>query len=194
MFLQLNGYAYIMEISIHPNLVDLEGKKFGRLIVLGRYHGKNPRITYWQCKCECGNIKPVQARFLKTGQILSCGCYCLEVNSNRLKGNAYGFKHGYHEHPLRAIRKAMIHRCTKPKNPYFQSYGARGISVCKEWMDSLEEFISWSLSAGWVKGLSIDRKDNNGDYTPENCHWITIAENSRKNAIRLWKEGIWRKK
>jgi hypothetical protein len=118
----------------------------------------------------------------------------LEVNALRLKGNKLKFKHGFANHPLRSIRKSMIHRCYNENNPFYKNYGERGIKVCDEWKDSLESFMDWAISNGWVKGLSIDRIDNDGDYEPNNCHWITVSENSRKTMTRLWKEDIWNRR
>lgn len=161
--------------------VDLKGMVFTRLTVLERsYEKKSDKQTFWKCQCHCGNVTTVNSRHLKAGNIKSCGCLNLEINSIRMKGNNYGFKHGLYEHPLRFIRKSMIHRCYNSNNRFYKNYGGRGIAVCEQWKNSLEDFVSWSIEKGWVKGLSIDRIDNDLNYTPENCQWITISENSRK--------------
>jgi len=173
--------------------IDLTGKVFERLTVINRVFQKE-RATHWLCKCICGNTSIVDGKHLKAGNIKSCGCLCLEINSMRLKDNTLGLKHGLTNHPLRAIRKAMMHRCCNHKNKFYKNYGARGISVCHEWTDSLECFYEWAMKSGWEKGLSIDRINNDGNYTPENCRWITISENSRRNAIKLWKDGMWNQK
>lgn len=167
-----------------PELIDMTGKVFSRLTVIERQFPKDKfRQTYWLCQCICGNQTIVNGRHLREGNIQSCGCLNLEINSKRMKGNNLGHKHGLTKHPLRFIRKAMIHRCYNPNNRFYKNYGGRGIIVCDEWKDSLEKFVEWALYNGWEKGLSIDRRDNNGHYSPENCHWITISENSKKNCI-----------
>lgn len=73
----------------------------------------------------------------------------------------------------------MKGRCLNPNNPKYHRYGGRGIKVCEDWLN-IKGFSEWALNNGWKEGLSIDRIDNNGDYCPENCKWVTMSENSRK--------------
>lgn len=86
--------------------------------------------------------------------------------------------HGGSKTRLYSIWKQMRIRCCCVTNPTYQFYGARGISICKEWED-FATFREWALSHGYTDTLSIDRIDNSGDYCPENCRWITTAEQSR---------------
>lgn len=178
-----------------PKFIDLTSQKFGKLLVLEK---SNQRTGYgyvkWKCLCECGKIIFTTSQQLRLKGTKSCGCLISKINSERSKGNKYGFKHGLSYHPLRFIRKSMIHRCYNINNPFYKTYGGRNIKVCKEWLYSLELFVKWAEKNGWKKGLSIDRKDNDKDYTPENCHWISIQENSRKNMKKLWEEDKWRKR
>ncbi len=163
--------------------IDMTGWVFDRLTVIERVF-KKPKHTHWLCKCTCGNESIVDARHLRGKKISSCGCLNLEINSKRMIENNIGIKtHGLTDHPLRAIRKAMLHRCYNESNRFYKNYGGRGITVCEEWKNSLESFYEWAMSSGWEKGLSIDRKDNEGNYNPENCEWITISKNSSKNCI-----------
>jgi hypothetical protein len=165
------------------NFIDISGQKFNRWTVIERVHVYDRR-TFWLCKCDCGVERPVEGKHVRYGTSKSCGCLCLEINAERLKGNKMGYIHGYEKHPLRAIRKAMTHRCYNSNNRFFKNYGQRGISVCNEWRESLISFIDWAISNGWKKGLSIDRIDVDGNYEPNNCRWITIAENSRRPKSR----------
>lgn len=181
----------VCTFEVHMVFNDLTGKKINRWTVLSRAPNSKNRDTQWLCKCDCGTEKVVRAGHLTKGRSISCGCYCMEVNALRLKGNQLGLIHGFTNHPLRSIRKAMIHRCYHENNKFYKNYGARGIKVCDEWKDSLFLFMDWALSSGWVKGLSIDRINNDGNYEPNNCHWITVSENSRKNAIKAWEKGTW---
>lgn len=73
----------------------------------------------------------------------------------------------------------MKQRCTNPKHPKYKRYGGRGIKVCKEWQD-ITGFMNWAKNNGYQDGLSIDRINNDGDYCPENCRWVTVADNSRR--------------
>lgn len=75
----------------------------------------------------------------------------------------------------------MKGRCLNPNNPKYKNYGARGIKICDSWLD-INNFAEWSLNNGWKPGLSLDRIDNNKDYNPENCEWVTVAANSRKKS------------
>jgi hypothetical protein len=177
-------------------ITDLTGKRFGRLKVLSLTDRWTPKKhqRYWLCQCECGNEKQVTTQQLVNKGTQSCGCLTLEVNSKRSIGNEFGKIHGLSYHPLRAIRKAMIHRCYNENNKFYKNYGGKGVKVCEDWKNSLQSFYDWAIANGWEKGLSIDRKDNNGDYTPENCHWITVSENSRKNCVLGKKVGNGKRK
>lgn len=75
----------------------------------------------------------------------------------------------------------MKSRCLRPSHPKYSRYGGRGIEICQEWMN-IENFAEWALSNGWAEGMSLDRIDNNGNYEPKNCRWISMSENSRKKS------------
>ena len=86
--------------------------------------------------------------------------------------------------------KAIKQRCKNPKCRAYKNYGGRGISVCKEW-ENFEGFFNWAVNSGYKKGLDIDRINNNGDYTPNNCRWVSRTENvnNRRNTILLTVDG-----
>ena len=149
-----------------PNLIDLTGKKFGMLTVV-RFLSKGTRSqTNWLCRCECGSELVVRGGNLNSGNSKSCGC--------TRKG---GLKHGFSDHKLYPVRRTIISRCYDKNNRSYDRYGERGIKVCDEWFDP-ETFVKWALGSGWKPGLQIDRIDNDGDYCPENCRFITPMENT----------------
>jgi hypothetical protein len=81
---------------------------------------------------------------------------------------------------LKLVLSGMKQRCSNPNSPGYRWYGGKGVSVCAEWLASAEEFVRWALASGYKPGLVIDRKESDGNYSPDNCKFITTAENSRK--------------
>ena len=102
-------------------------------------------------------------------------------------------KHGMSKHPLYKVRKGMISRTSNKNDNRYNLYGSRGITVCEEWKNNPKSFFDWALSNGYKKGLSIDRIDNDGDYCPENCRWVTQKEQTR-NTRRNNKFNVGNKK
>jgi len=159
---------------------DLKGLKFGSLTVLSESHGNTSKKKKWDCLCECGEIKSILGGNLIRGRTISCGCVGLK---NRMQAVLH---HGFSYHPLRNVYQNMIRRCYDKKNISYARYGGRGIFVCDEWKSSLEDFCKWALANGYSKGLSIDRINNDGPYTPLNCRWAnskTQARNRHNNRI-----------
>lgn len=91
-------------------------------------------------------------------------------------------KHGMRHHPLNDTINNMIQRCENSNKAHYEDYGGRGISVCNEWKTDRKTFFDWSLTNGWKKGLTIDRKNVNGNYEPTNCRFVkqdTQSQNTR---------------
>lgn len=116
---------------------------------------------------------------MRSGHTRSCGCLRSETVAQRYT------THGCSGTKLYMIWCTMKARCLKPKSNRYKYYGARGIKICSEWFN-FELFYQWAVSNGYQEGLTIERKDVNGNYEPENCQWIPKSEqpkNSRSNVI-----------
>ena len=92
-------------------------------------------------------------------------------------------------HPLYIKHRNMVRRCHNKADKSYQDYGERGIEVCKEWLEDYQAFMDWSLENGWKPGLEIDRIDNDKGYSPDNCQYITAAEN-RRNRKKIQRNNI----
>lgn len=164
-----------------------KGQVFSRLTVIGEVEpeiwGKAKRRQF-KCRCECGAITITRMTSLNNRHTKSCGCLQEEkaLDSN--------ITHGMSRTKFYRVWKHMIERTTESNHPNWHNYGGRGINVCDRWKNSFENFRDDMLK-DYKEGLAIDRKDNNGDYTPENCRWVTTKENNRnKRDNRKYKGKI----
>jgi hypothetical protein len=164
-------------------LIDLTGKRFGRLSILSRAENTKTMKVRWKCLCDCGKEIDVQSCNLKSGNTKSCGCWNSEALSTRTT------VHRLCDTPEYKSWGGMIYRCTTTTCKYYHNYGGRGITVCDRWL-VFQNFYA-DMGPKPSRHHSIDRIDNSGNYCPANCKWSTRTEqsNNRRSNRRLTFNG-----
>ena len=168
------------------NFIDVTGQRFGRLVVVERVKINNR--SRWLCKCDCGNETFAEVTHLRNGHKKSCGCLHNDLSRERLvKKN---LTHGESNTRLYKIWSDIKKRCYRKTFWAYDRYGGRGITLCKEWHDYLA-FRDWCVNNGYQDNLTIDRIDNDGNYEPNNCHWVDrkTQANNRNNTKLITYNG-----
>lgn len=175
-----------------PNFIDLTGQRFGRWTIIGRAptrHTKSgSRIPMWNCVCDCGVKREVRAQHLKSGATKSCGCLKSEINSEQIKKvteDKVKRTGGHSREPLYNVWNAIRQRCHNKNHKAYAGYGARGITMCDEWLNDYMAFKSWMVQNGYKKGLTVDRLDNSGPYAPWNCRLATQKQQQNNKTINI---------
>lgn len=157
---------------------DITGVKFHMLTPVERVKSTKSKRYSWLCKCDCGNTTILMSSSLVSGNTKSCGCF--KINAPKLRTT-----HGKTGERLYQIWIDMKSRCANPKNKSFNHYGGRGISICEEWLNSVDSFYKWAYENGYEDHLTIERNDVNGNYEPSNCSWIPLSEQVRNTRRSL---------
>jgi hypothetical protein len=160
-----------------PKIVDEVGNRYGRLKVVACAGRNKHRKVLWECICDCSNVVTVIGSSLRYGYTSSCGCENVLCTPT----------HGMRNHPAYNSYHRAKQRCSNKLDPAYSSYGGRGIQFK---FTSFEQF--WEeLGPTWREGLSIDRKNNDGHYEPENCRWATMKEqnNNKRSSVKIFRVG-----
>lgn len=161
----------------------IENTRFELIREYSDYPSKNAkkRTRMYELRCECGNIINRPKCAIVNGNTKSCGCW------NRERTTLRNTTHGLRKEECANIFYGMHTRCYNPKHRSYHNYGGRGIKVCEEWHD-ISNFVKWCKNNGYKKGLQIDRIDNDGNYEPSNCRFVSVKQNlsNRRNTKKKY--------
>ena len=163
--------------------VNITNQKFGKLYAVKLVSKDKNNRERWLFKCDCGQEKIIDKSSVKTGKTKSCGCWQLENNK------VIGITHNKSRTREFKIWLGIKKRCLNKKHSTYKNYGERGIKICDRWKDSFENFLA-DMGSAPSELYSIDRIDNNGNYEPLKCKWVTRKEqnnNTRRNRIVSYK-------
>ena len=164
--------------KVRSDFVDLTGTRVGRLTVIKRGTGSR---TKFLCRCDCGKEKVIDSSSLRNQTTRSCGCLNSEIVKKR------NYKHGeITHHSMTKEYRAWLHmkgRCVFPSDKSFHNYGGRGIIVCERWLNSFSNFLE--DMGRCPNGYSLERKEVNGNYEPENCEWIPMVNQARNTRFNV---------
>lgn len=166
---------------------DYKNKKYHNIEIIKLVDEKNKIV---KCKCHCGNFFETKLINITKTKRYVIGCekcndgkhllYNIKKTDETIYGN------------LRSILNSIKQRCLNTNEKSYHNYGGRGITICNEWKNDSNNFIMWALNNGYQKGLEIDRINNDGNYEPNNCRWVTktINANNKRNSVKYIFNGV----
>lgn len=169
-------------------IIDLSGQRFGRWLVK-KHIGIKYGYRSYLCICDCGTEREVASVSLRNGNSISCGCYSIEYKQARYTTHGFARSKNKIEYNFYQIWQGIKTRCYNPNAYAYRDYGGRGIVMCDEWKNDFTQFFK-DMKSTYQLGLTIERKDVNGNYCKDNCIWETRSNQAKNRRSTIWVDTV----